>query len=87
MTHSQPLAAPRLPGVVVGIVGIDGSGGIAIGPGVDAGGISIGPGVDAGGISIGDGIVGFGGIAIGPSDVVGIVGFGGSRKCLALVKV
>ena len=76
MTHSQPLAAPRLPGVVVGIVGIDGSGGIAIGPGVDAGGISIG-----------DGIVGFGGIAIGPSDVVGIVGFGGSRKCLALVKV
>ena len=49
LTHSQPLAAPRLPGVDVG---------------VDAGGIFIGPG-----------------------DVVGIVGSGGSRKCLALVKV
>ena len=58
MTHSQPLAAPRLPGVDVG----DDAGGIAIGPGDDAGGIAIG---------LGD----------------GIVGSGGSRKCLALVKV
>ena len=61
MTHSQPLAAPRLPGVIV-----------------DLGGIAI---------SFGDGSVDVNpdGIAIGPGD--GIVGSGGSRKCLALVKI
>ena len=51
MTHSQPLAAPRLPGVDIGVD----AGSIAIGPGdgiVGSGGIFIGPG---------DGIVGFGG--------------------------
>ena len=43
MTHSQPLAAPRLPGVGVDVD----AGGIAIGPGngiLGSGSIAIGPG-------------------------------------------
>lgn len=71
--HNQPLAAPRLPGVI-------GSGGIAIGPGgiVDLGGIAIGFGV--GSVDVNPD-----GIAIGPGG--GVAGFRGSRKCLELVKV
>ena len=55
---------------------------------------SVGPGdgVSPGSIAVGTGcvtvgVIGSGGIFIGPGDVVGIVGSGGSRKCLALVKV